>query len=165
MIRLGDGDKNECKLGAQPETPLLKWYRVKLLSVRSMFYGIPFKTATLGQFLEIFILVCLISRGHVIFEQLFCTVHEVPTTPPCAPTLSVLLQKNAVKSQACSSGYFICPDHLCKKTDEIKREKVASVSGAPTYHSPSDICLGSCCSATSTYLVTVEFLLCSVSKD
>lgn len=42
--------------------------------------------------------------------------------------------------------------------------EVASVFSAPTYHSPSDICLGSCCSTTSTYLVTVEFLLCSVSK-
>lgn len=42
--------------------------------------------------------------------------------------------------------------------------EVASVSGAPTYQSPSDICLGSCCSTTSAYLVTVEFLLCSVSK-
>lgn len=43
--------------------------------------------------------------------------------------------------------------------------EVASVFGAPTYHSPSDICLGSCCSTTtSTYSVTVEFLLCFVSK-
>lgn len=42
--------------------------------------------------------------------------------------------------------------------------EVASVFSAPTYHSPSDICLGSCCSTTSAYLVTVEFLLCSVSK-
>lgn len=90
-----------------------------MLSLCSMFYGITFKTATVGQFLEIFILICLISHSHVIFEQLLSTVHEVPTTPPCALTLSVLLQYTVVKGQAGSSGYFICPDHLCKKTDEI----------------------------------------------
>lgn len=42
--------------------------------------------------------------------------------------------------------------------------EVASVSSAPTYLSPSDICLGSCSSTTPAYLVTVEFLLHSVSK-
>lgn len=51
-----------------------------------MFYGIIFKIATLGQFLEIFILICLISHSQVIFELLLFTVHEVPTTPPCALT-------------------------------------------------------------------------------
>lgn len=110
----------ECSKHKPEWTPLFKWYWVKLPSVRSMFYGLTFKTATLGQFLEIFILICLISHSHVIFERLLSTVHEVPTTPPCALTPpSVLLQKKAVKSQAGSSGYFICPDHLCKKTDEI----------------------------------------------
>lgn len=41
---------------------------------------------------------------------------------------------------------------------------IASVFSPPTYHSLSDICLGSCCTTTSTYLVTVEFLLWLVSK-
>lgn len=54
-----------------------------------MFYGIEFKAAILGQFLEIFILICLISHSQVIFEQLLTTVHEVPTTPPYALDSSV----------------------------------------------------------------------------
>lgn len=127
-----------------------------------MFHGIKFKSATLGQFLEIFILICLNSHSRVIFEELLSAVHEVPASPPCALNpLSVLLQQEPVKRQAGSSGYFIRPHHLCKKTDEIN-ERLPVVFSAPTYHSLGDICLGSCCSATSAYSVSVEFLLCSV---